>query len=217
MESEYIPTLRHAMSAGGTLAFCAMATFAIMFGSPRISRNKHRNLMQYWERIFCYLYLACIVLVQVGTFEWKEFFELDEGPDDVWEILWGAVGLGGCVDLLMAFVSRQGYRLHIHHALLLHQFFCMVCVANVIMRDQFFPHVVPMIICLIYGQWFMGVLPRHFQVAAHSASMSNDQQEWNIFFYGINKTFRELPAEEINNLRDAGRNWVRKLLRCFRK
>lgn len=194
-----VPEIRWWLSYGGTTCFSMLCFAAIWRGSIKTSVSQHFKLMKYWERIFASLYVLCVLMVQIGTFTIREMWDMPYGPDDAWEIIWGAFGCAGTLLCVMALYSKQCYRLHLHHALLVHFAYCALCIANMKIRDVDSWYTAPMYILCIYSLWMIAVAPRVFQITGHTAIMSNNEDEWFVISFGIPRKFQEVSFDDLSN------------------
>lgn len=200
-EETRIPVLRWWLSYGGTGVFFVLAMAVIWRGSIKIPWAQHRKITKYWERVFATIHCFFIVCVQIGTFTTREIWDISRGPDDAWEILWGMMGLCASALCLCALLSRQYYRLHLHHALLVHGSFCALCIADLILRDNMSWHAGPMMVCAVNMQWMISVAPRVFQITGHTSSSAENQDEKLLLMFGTRFRFEMASLEDLEKMR----------------
>lgn len=216
MDAQTINSVRRYASYGGFFLFFCAATLVTLRGSLRITIHAHCRMLGYWERVFALVYLLSIAFVQVGTFLVKDVFDVHHGPDDAWEMLWGFALLAAAALLVQALLTKQFYLHALYSAFSLVHYFLVVAVANILIRDLFMLHVVPMMFAVIYGCWFLAVVPRPFQIAGHTASMTENDAESFILLHGFSRDYVVMDADEVEDMRRAVRTWTaaaRQLLR----
>lgn len=208
MDAQTINSVRRYASYGGFFLFFCAAAVATLRGSLRVAIHAHCRMLGYWERVFAIVYLLSIAFVQVGTFFIKDFFDVRHGPDDAWELLWGFTLLAAAALLVQAFAVKQFYLHTLYSAFSLVHYFLVVAVANILIRDQFMLHVVPMMFAVVYGCWFLSVVPRPFQIAGHTASMAENDAESFILLHGFSRDYVVMDATEVEDMRRAVRTWT---------
>ena len=208
MEADTINNARRYASYGGFFLFFCASVLATLRGSLRIEIHAHCRLLGYWERVFALVYLLSITFVQVGTFLVKDLFGARHGPDDAWELLWGFTLVAAAALVVLSLLIKQFYLYTLYSAFSLVHYFLVVAVANILIRDLFMLHVVPMMFAVIYGCWFLAVVPRPFQIAGHTASMAENEAESFILLHGFSRDYVVMDADEIEDVRRAVRTWT---------
>jgi len=200
-EEFLVPDVRRILSFGGTGAFAICVISAVLRGSWKISTKEHHALMPFGERFVAYLYVICVVGVQVCTFTSTELWSPTRGPDDTWEIMWGVTCLFCTLFAVKSMLAKQTYRLDIHHALLFHGFFCFLCVLFLVIHDAMDFVAAPMVLCAVCYCFVLMYPPRHFQVAGHSALCAYDEAEAALLQHGLTIRNTVLQNEALDELR----------------